>query len=95
MRDRGDHYEYISVYVGDLIICTKEPKVIIDALQTEHQFKLKGTGPVKFQGKCATRSGSERIQTVKWNTGNRWKAEFLQGIPWNRVICSDLPASTG
>ena len=52
MRDKGDHYEYIGVYVDDLIICTKEPRAIIEALQIEHKFKLKGTGPVEFHLGC-------------------------------------------
>lgn len=52
MRDKGDHYEYIAVYVDDLMIASKEPQAIIDALINRFKFKLKGTGPVEFHLGC-------------------------------------------
>ena len=53
MRDCGDHYEYIGVYVDDLIIASKNPQGIIDELEAKpHAFKLKGTGQVKFHLGC-------------------------------------------
>jgi len=48
MRAKGDHYEYIAVYVDDLMIASKDPEAIIGALQGEHKLKLKGTGPTTF-----------------------------------------------
>ena len=51
MRDRGDHYEYIAVYVDDLMIASKNPQGIIDDLERV-PFKLKGTGPMKFHLGC-------------------------------------------
>ena len=49
MRDAGDHYEYIAVYVDDLLIASRAPQSIIDALEGEPcKFKLKGTGEVKY-----------------------------------------------
>ena len=53
MRDMGDHYECIGVYVDDLIIASRNPKGIIDALTAKpHKFKLKGTGEVDFHLGC-------------------------------------------
>ena len=53
MRDAGDHYEYIAVYVDDLLIASRNPQGIIDQLQAKpHSFKLKGTGPVDFHLGC-------------------------------------------
>ena len=52
MKDCGDHYEYIAVYVDDLMIMSKKPQGIIDSLTKEHKFKLKGTGPVTFHLGC-------------------------------------------
>ena len=52
MRDKGDHYEYIAVYVDDLMIASRLPEVIISALVDEHNFKLKGTGPTEFHLGC-------------------------------------------
>ena len=52
MRDRGDHYEYIAVYVDDLLIASRDAQSIIDDLTITHKFKLKGTGPLSFHLGC-------------------------------------------
>ena len=52
MRDKGDHYEYVAVYVDDLLIASKNAQSIIDTLVNEHNFKLKGTGPVTYHLGC-------------------------------------------
>jgi Reverse transcriptase (RNA-dependent DNA polymerase) len=36
------------VYVDDLAIAMKDPKELIDILEKQHKFKLKGTGPISF-----------------------------------------------
>ena len=44
MRDMGDHYEYIAMYVDDLTIASRNPQAIIDVLEGKpNNFKLKGT----------------------------------------------------
>ena len=55
MRDMGDHYEYIAVYVDDLLIVSKEPNTLIHVLTKDHKFKLKGTGKVSFHLGCTSR----------------------------------------
>ena len=53
MKDMGDHYDYIAVYVDDLLIASKDPKAIIEALESDPiNFKLKGTGPLSFHLGC-------------------------------------------
>jgi hypothetical protein len=52
MRRVDDHYEYIAVYVDDLAIASKDPASIIRTLTDDHQFKLKGTGPIEFHLGC-------------------------------------------
>ena len=52
MRDKGDHYEYIAVYVDDLLIASRAPETVIEVLVKEHCFKLKGTGPISFHLGC-------------------------------------------
>jgi len=52
MRDKGDHYENIAVYVDDLMIASRIPEVIVKALIDEHNFKLKGIGPTEFHLGC-------------------------------------------
>ena len=48
MRNAGDVYEYIAVYVDDLAIAARDPKKITDALVESYKFKLKGTGTISF-----------------------------------------------
>jgi hypothetical protein len=52
MKDKGDHYEYIAMYVDDLAIGSKAPKEITDELENTYKFKLKGTGPIEFHLGC-------------------------------------------
>ena len=52
MCDKGDHYEYIGVYVDDLIIVSRTPQDIIHELEVNRKFKLKGTGAIEFHLGC-------------------------------------------
>jgi hypothetical protein len=52
MRPNKGVYEYITVYVDDLLIAAKEPSSIIEALEEQHQFKLKSTGPLQYHLGC-------------------------------------------
>ena len=52
MRPNGDHYEYTGVYVDDLLIVSRDPQAIVDILEQEHKFKLKGTGAISFHLGC-------------------------------------------
>ena len=52
MRNKGDHYERITVCVGDLLIASKEPQSIISALCAKHKFKIKGSGPITYHLGC-------------------------------------------
>ena len=49
MCDAGDCYEYIVVYVDDLIVAMKDPKEFFDQLQSPPvNFKLKGVRPASY-----------------------------------------------
>ena len=52
MREKDGLYEYIAVYVDDLLIVSQSPQDIIDMLEKTHNFKLKGTGPIEFHLGC-------------------------------------------
>ena len=52
MRDKGDHYEYVSVFVDDLEVASKGPESIMKMLTDDYKFKLKGTGPLEFYLGC-------------------------------------------
>ena len=44
LRDAGDCYEYICVYVDDLMAIMKDAKGFFHILETKYHFKLKGVG---------------------------------------------------
>jgi hypothetical protein len=46
LRENGDTYEYVAVFVDDLVIAMKDPREFINILETVHGFKAKGTGPI-------------------------------------------------
>ena len=48
MRRNGNIYEYIAVYTNDLMIASRNPQKIADALENDSGFKLKGVGPVQY-----------------------------------------------
>ena len=52
MRDAGDHYEYIAMYVEDVMITSHKPEDIIRALKNPHKLKRKGTWVTKFHLRC-------------------------------------------
>ena len=52
MRQNGDHYEYIAVYVDDLAIAAKNAKAITDTLINKYQYKLKGVGRITYHLGC-------------------------------------------
>jgi len=48
MKRVSNVYEYIARYVDDLAIGSKEPVAILENLTTQHQLKLKGSGPISY-----------------------------------------------
>ena len=52
MRDKGDHYEYIGVYVDDLEIASKDPEAITKDLQEKYDFALKDCEALKYHLGC-------------------------------------------
>lgn len=44
IRDCGTHHEYMTVYVDDLIIVSKDPMKITEELKTIGGYNLKGVG---------------------------------------------------
>ena len=52
LRDCKEHCECIAAYVDDLLIVSKDPDIIINALTSFYKFKLKGTGPISYHLGC-------------------------------------------
>ena len=50
--DNSPHYECIAVHVDDLLIASKTPQATVNLLTNDCEFKLKGTGPIKYHLGC-------------------------------------------
>jgi len=48
MRDAGDHWEYLAVYVDDLMAIMKDPDEFFNVLKEKYKYKLKGVGTPKY-----------------------------------------------
>ena len=48
MREQDDHWEYICVYVDDLMVCMKKPQQFFDDLTDVYKYKLKGVRPPSY-----------------------------------------------
>ncbi len=46
LEEPKPHYEYVAVYVDDLILASHKPEAIIKELTEQHKLKLKGSGPL-------------------------------------------------
>ena len=74
MKDCGSHYECIAVCVDNLLIASKKPQEIIDALKGEpNNFKLKGTRPVTCHLGCdSSETTKELCVSHQRSTSRRW-----------------------
>ena len=45
-------YEYICVYIDDLMMAMKDPAAFCELLKSEHGYKLKGDGDLKYNLGC-------------------------------------------
>ncbi|HSN65751.1 MAG TPA: reverse transcriptase domain-containing protein, partial [Fusibacter sp.] len=67
IKDCDTHYEYVCVYVDDIMHIGKNPQKFFDALTNEHNYKLKGVGkPVYHLGGDFSRD--EKDNTLAWGT---------------------------
>ena len=48
LKDAGDCYEYICVYVDDLLTVMKDGDTFFQTLINDYNYKLKGVGPPKY-----------------------------------------------
>jgi Reverse transcriptase (RNA-dependent DNA polymerase) len=52
MREGDGAYEYIAVYVDDLLIAARNPEAIVQTLQEIHRIKLKSVGQLTYHLGC-------------------------------------------
>jgi hypothetical protein len=48
IKDCGSHYEYVCVYVDDLMVMSKDPDKFFEDLKSKFGYKLKGVGDPKY-----------------------------------------------
>jgi hypothetical protein len=48
MKDCGTHFEYVLVYVDDLVFIGKKSQAFFVSLTSEHGFKLEGVGKSSY-----------------------------------------------
>jgi len=48
MREKEGEYEYIAVYVDDLIVASRDPMSVIEEVKTIGNFQLKGVGEPEY-----------------------------------------------
>jgi Reverse transcriptase (RNA-dependent DNA polymerase) len=52
MGENNELYEYIAVYIDDLLIAARDPGEITRTLEKAHKFKLKDVGPLTYHLGC-------------------------------------------
>ena len=65
MREKTDHWEYISTYVDDLAISSKDPQAIVDKLVKGYKFKIKGTGPISYHLGCDFMCNDNKVLCIQ------------------------------
>jgi hypothetical protein len=48
MKEKNNLYEYIAVYVNDLMIAARNPKEIVKTLEEQNKFKLTGAESLTY-----------------------------------------------
>jgi hypothetical protein len=67
MRKNGEQYEYIAVYVDDLLFAMADPETFVKTLSDKkgrYKFKLKGTGPISFHLGCNFARDEDGVMTM-------------------------------
>ena len=48
MNNQGEYYDYILVYINNLLIVSKDTDYLIIIITNKYKFKLKGTSTIKY-----------------------------------------------
>ena len=52
LREVKNKYEYIVIYVDDLLIASEQPQQTIQDLKEKYKVKIKGDGPLEYHLGC-------------------------------------------
>jgi hypothetical protein len=85
LREQADHYEYICVYVDDLMVMMKDPQVFFNQLEEKYKYKLKGVGEPSYHlGGNFTRDPDG---TLAWGA----KSYIKRMLDNYKIMFGDLP----
>ena len=71
LREKKGIYEYIAIYVDDLLITSEEPQGIIQHLKEKLKLKMKGDGPLEYHLGCdykLEKDGTLVAQPIRYAT---------------------------
>ena len=69
LREVKNKYEYIAMYVDDLLIVFEKPQQIIQDLKEKFKLKIKGNGPLEYHLGCVfkpDKDGTLSAQPTKY-----------------------------
>ena len=75
LKDCDTHYEYVCVYVDDLMAIGKNPKEFFNTLTEKHQYQLKGVGPPTYH--LGGDFFRDRDGTLAWGTSSYVKKMLI------------------
>jgi hypothetical protein len=101
MHKKDSFYEYVGVYIDNLFIISKNPKLIKDAITNNCNFKLKGIECVEFHSSSGMKMGTSALHCG--NISRRCSATMseclacfqrMQHCPFRREIIWSLISQT-
>ena len=92
LRKMRDKYEYIAIYVDDLLIASQEPTAILQDLKQKFKLKTKGGGPLEYHLGCdykLDKDGTLIAQPIKYIS--KILESFKKMFPGEHFINSKSP----
>ena len=81
MRERDEYYEYVAVYVDDLIVVSKTPMNIISELEIVGKYRFKGVGePEYYLGADVTRKKVPGVPYITTLSAKTYLANVCEKI---------------
>ena len=65
MRNKGDHYEYLAVYVDDILVFSRDPMKVIETIRNEYDLKGVGAPEYYLGGDIDTMSSNATTKDVE------------------------------
>ena len=95
LREKKDKYEYIAIYVDDLLIASEEPQKIIHDLKEKFKLKIKGDGPLEYHLGCdykLDKDGTLVAQPIRYTNKilESYKKMFPEDNLSKHMLCTCL-----